>query len=71
MTKNSKRWKKLFENEHEVYWQTQAKKNKECSYVISSRGVDIHYTKEEFENHIYAVGRVYDELHKPNGSCYQ
>jgi hypothetical protein len=32
--------------------------------------VDIYYTKEEFENHIYAVGRVNDELYKPNGRCY-
>ena len=71
MTQNSKKWKKLFEDEYEVIWQTPKRKNKEYGYVISSRGVDIHYTKEEFEGHVYAVGRVNDELHKPNGSCYQ
>ena len=71
MTENSKKWKKLFEDEYEVYWQTPKRKNKECYYIISSRGVYIYYTKEEFESHIYAVGRVSDELNKSNGSCYQ
>ena len=71
MTQNSKKWKKLFEAEHEVYWQTPKKKNKEYDYVISSRGIDIYYTKTEFEDHIYAVNRVHDLLYKPNGRCYQ
>ena len=71
MTQNSKKWKKLYEDEYEVYWQTPKRRNGKCMYVISSRGVDIYYTKEEFENHIYAVGRVNDELYKPNGRCYQ
>ena len=70
MTQNSKKWKKLYEDEYEVYWQTPKRRNGKCMYVISSRGVDIYYTKEEFENHIYAIGRVNDELYKPNGRCY-
>ena len=70
MIQNSKKWKKLYEDEYEVYWQIPKRRNGKCMYVISSRGVDTYYTKEEFENHIYAVGRVNDELYKPNGRCY-
>ena len=69
MIQNSKKWKILYETKYEVYWQTSKKKNKECDYVISSRGMDIYYTKKEFEEHIYAVNRVCDELYKQNGRC--
>ena len=71
MAQNSKKWKKLFEAEHEVYWQTPTMKNGECHYVISFRGMDVFFTKKEFEDHVYAVNRVTDVLYKPNGLCYQ
>ena len=55
----------------EDYRKSLVKENRECDYVISSRGIDIYYTKTEFEDHIYAVNRVHDLLYKPNGWCYQ
>ena len=70
MTRITKKWKKLFEDENEIYWQTPPKKNGECSFVVRSRGIDTYYTKEEFADHIFAVNRVNDELYKPNGNCY-
>ena len=70
MTRITHKWKKLFEDENEIYWQTPPKKNGECSFVVRSRGIDTYYTKEEFADHIFAVNRVNDELYKPNGNCY-
>ena len=48
MTQRKMKWKKLYEDENEIYWQTPPKKNGECSFVVRSRGIDTYYTKEEF-----------------------
>ncbi len=65
-----KEWKKLFDDDNLVFWRTPEKKNGECDYVFSSRGLDMFFTAEEFSVFIHAVNQANDNLCQPQG-CYQ